>query len=134
MNKIVLLMLVAALAACSKSESTETVESLVANPARLKELRQRCKLERAKLRAEISARQTIIQQAKLVNLSAQQTLERRVAAALGEMRHVDEFDFVIINKDLQTASEDLAAVVRAARLRLTSQRAVLPEMFRFLEQ
>ncbi len=65
---------------------------------------------------------------------AEEVIQRRVAAALGEMRHVDEFDFVIINKDLQTASEDLAAVVRAARLRLTSQRAVLPEMFRFLEQ
>lgn len=65
---------------------------------------------------------------------AEDVIQRRVAAALGEMRHVDEFDFVIINKDLQTASEDLAAVVRAARLRLTSQRAVLPEMFRFLEQ
>lgn len=56
MNKIVLLMLVAALAACSKSESTETVESLVANPARLKELRQRCKLERAKLGDELCNR------------------------------------------------------------------------------
>ena len=65
---------------------------------------------------------------------AEEVIQRRVAAALGEMRHVGEFDFVIINKDLQTASEDLAAVVRAARLRLTSQRAVLPEMFRFLEQ
>ena len=65
---------------------------------------------------------------------SEDVIARRVAGALGEMRHVDEFDFVIINKDLQTASEDLAAVVRAARLRLTSQRAVLPEMFRFLEQ
>lgn len=65
---------------------------------------------------------------------AEAVIQRRMAAALGEMRHVGEFDFVIINKDLQTASEDLAAVVRAARLRLTSQRAVLPEMFRFLEQ
>ena len=65
---------------------------------------------------------------------AEEIIQRRVAAALGEMRHVGEFDFVIINKDLHTASEDLAAVVRAARLRLASQRAVLPEMFRFLEQ
>jgi guanylate kinase len=65
---------------------------------------------------------------------AEEVIQRRVAAALGEMRHVGEFDFVIINKDLQTAGDDLAAVVRAARLRLTSQRAALPEMFHFLEQ
>ena len=53
---------------------------------------------------------------------------------LGEMRHVGEFDFVIINNDLQVALDDLAAAVRASRLRVASQRARQPEMFRFLEQ
>ncbi|HTY03926.1 MAG TPA: guanylate kinase [Rhodocyclaceae bacterium] len=61
-------------------------------------------------------------------------IQRRVAAALGEMRHVGEFDFAIINKDLRVAIDDLAAAVRAARLRVASQRARQPEMFRFLEQ
>ena len=38
------------LAACGQSSnSTDTVESLAANPERLKELRQQCKLDRAKL-------------------------------------------------------------------------------------
>lgn len=38
------------LTACGQSpNSTETVESLAANPERLKELRQQCKLDRAKL-------------------------------------------------------------------------------------
>lgn len=41
--------LVLALAACGKSEPTDTVESLVANPERLKELRQQCKADHAKL-------------------------------------------------------------------------------------
>ena len=42
--------LAAMLAACGQSSnSTETVESLAANPERLKELRQQCKLDRAKL-------------------------------------------------------------------------------------
>jgi guanylate kinase len=65
---------------------------------------------------------------------AEDVIQRRVAAALGEMRHVGEFDFAIINKDLQVAIEDLAAAVRAARLRVASQRARQPEMFHFLEQ
>jgi guanylate kinase len=64
---------------------------------------------------------------------ADDVIERRVAAALGEMRHVGEFDFVIINKDLQVASEDLGAVVRTARLRLAAQRALQPEVFEYLE-
>jgi len=64
---------------------------------------------------------------------ADDVIQRRVAAALGEMRHVGEFDFVIINNDLQVASDDLGAAVRASRLRVASQRARQPEMFHFLE-
>ncbi|WP_126447222.1 guanylate kinase [Sulfuricystis multivorans] len=61
-----------------------------------------------------------------------EVIQRRVAAALGEMRHVDEFDFVIINNDLQEALEDLVAAVRASRLRLPRQRLRHPDVFRFL--
>jgi guanylate kinase len=65
---------------------------------------------------------------------AEVVIQRRVAAALGEMRHVGEFDFAIINNDLQIAVDDICAVVRAARLRVASQRAAQSEMFHFLEQ
>ncbi|MFW5395918.1 MAG: guanylate kinase [Candidatus Accumulibacter regalis] len=51
-----------------------------------------------------------------------ETIARRVAAAREEMRHVDEFDYVIINDDLQRALHDLLAVVRATRLRCPAQR------------
>ena len=61
-----------------------------------------------------------------------EVIQRRVAAALGEMRRVSEFDFVIINNNLQEALEDLCAAVRASRLRFTSQAARHPEVFRFL--
>ena len=56
MKKILLLMLVVMLTACSKSEPVETVDSLVANPARLKELREQCKTDRAKLGDELCNR------------------------------------------------------------------------------
>lgn len=64
---------------------------------------------------------------------SEDVIQRRLAAALGEMRHVEEFDFVIINKDLAAALDDLTAAVRASRLRLHSQRARCPDVFRFLE-
>ncbi len=51
-----------------------------------------------------------------------ETIARRVAAAREEMRHVDEFDYVIINDDLQRALHDLLAVVQVARLRCPVQR------------
>lgn len=44
------------LASCGKSAPTETVESLAANPVRLKELREQCKTDRAKLGDELCNR------------------------------------------------------------------------------
>lgn len=47
---LMLLSLAILLAACGKSSSSvETVDSLVTNPERLKELRQQCKTDRTKL-------------------------------------------------------------------------------------
>jgi len=51
-----------------------------------------------------------------------ETIARRVAAAREEMQHVAEFDYVIINDELQRALLDLLAVLRAARLRYAAQR------------
>lgn len=61
MKKTVPLLLAVALTACGQSETprnTElpTVEELASNPERLKELRQQCKLERAKLGDELCNR------------------------------------------------------------------------------
>ena len=52
-----------------------------------------------------------------------EVIERRLAAAQAEMRHVGEFDYVIINDSLEQALDDLRAVVHASRLNLDAQRA-----------
>lgn len=51
-----------------------------------------------------------------------EVIARRLAAAQDEMRHVAEFDYVIINDELQQALGDLLSVVRASRLRHEAQR------------
>lgn len=48
-----LLTLVVLLTACGESAPTDTVESLVANPDRLSELREQCRKDRAKLGDEL---------------------------------------------------------------------------------
>jgi len=65
---------------------------------------------------------------------SEDVIARRVAGALAEMRHVGEFDFVIINNDLDVALGELKAAVRASRLRFSRQRARHPDVFRFLDQ
>lgn len=56
MNKAMLLMLAAALAACSPSQPSETVDFLVANPDRVKEVQRLCKEDRPKVGEELCRR------------------------------------------------------------------------------
>jgi guanylate kinase len=50
-------------------------------------------------------------------------IERRLTAAREEMRHCDEFDYVIMNQEFARAVDDLLAIVRAARLAVGRQLA-----------
>lgn len=58
-----------------------------------------------------------------------EVIARRLAAARAEMSHVGEFDYVIINDELEQAVEDLCCVVRASRLHLAAQRASHSSLF-----
>lgn len=60
---------------------------------------------------------------------AEEVIARRLSAALDEMRHVGEFDFVIINERLDVALADLMAIVRAERLKLAHQQARHARLF-----
>ena len=51
----------------------------------------------------------------------EETIARRLSAAREEMRHCVDFNYVIINQDFASAVADLAAIVRASRLRSAQQ-------------
>ncbi|MEM8768588.1 MAG: guanylate kinase [Pseudomonadota bacterium] len=59
-------------------------------------------------------------------------IESRLAEARGEMQHHDEFDYLVINDDFDTALGELAAIVLAERCRLAHrverQRGLLDEL------
>lgn len=56
-------------------------------------------------------------------------IQRRLRDAKTEISHAQEFDYVIINNDFPAAAQDLAAIIRAARLTLSCQVARRPEIF-----
>lgn len=60
---------------------------------------------------------------------SEEVITRRLAAARSEMARVSEFDYVIINKDLETASNELISVVQGSRLKVGVQRLRHPEAF-----
>jgi len=57
-----------------------------------------------------------------------EVIARRLAAAREDIRHVEQFDYVIINDVFETALQDLIAVVRAQRLRAEQQLSAHAEM------
>ena len=56
MNRVMLLILTAALTACGPSQPSETVDFLAAHPERIKEIQRQCKEERAKVGEELCRR------------------------------------------------------------------------------
>jgi guanylate kinase len=60
----------------------------------------------------------------------EEAIQRRLRDAREEIGHVAEFDYVIINNEFDEARRDLAAIVRATRLKLSNQSARHPEIFR----
>jgi guanylate kinase len=64
---------------------------------------------------------------------AAEVIERRIAGAREEMRHVSEANYVIINDKFESALADLRAVVRATRLtrvrQLERHQALLKNLF-----
>lgn len=68
------------------------------------------------------------------NTDSEEIILRRLRAALTEMRHVGEFEYVIINDQFAEALDDLLAAVHASRLRLSPQQARYPELFSQLFQ
>lgn len=52
---------------------------------------------------------------------APQVIARRLLAAGGEMAHASDCEYVIINQDFSVASQQLQAIVTAARLRYVTQ-------------
>ncbi len=50
-----------------------------------------------------------------------EVIARRLAAARDDIGHVEEFDYVIINDDFNTALQELQSVIRAQRLKMDRQ-------------
>jgi guanylate kinase len=50
-----------------------------------------------------------------------EVIERRLHNSRGEIAHADEFDYILVNDDFETALGDLQSIVRAVRLRSSLQ-------------
>jgi guanylate kinase len=53
----------------------------------------------------------------LRNTESPERIEQRLAACPGELAHMTEYDYIIINDDLETAVSQFAAIIEAEKLR-----------------
>jgi len=60
---------------------------------------------------------------------SESVIARRMASAHEELSHAPEFDYAIINNNFDEARRDLAAIVRAERIRTARQLERHPELF-----
>lgn len=52
-----------------------------------------------------------------------EVIQRRLDHAREDIAHVDEFDYVIVNCELNAATQDLISIIRAQRLKILTQMA-----------
>lgn len=50
-----------------------------------------------------------------------EVIAKRMAAAQSEISHYDEFDYIIVNDDLETAHKEFESIITAERIRLKNQ-------------
>ncbi len=54
------------------------------------------------------------------NTDAQEVIDKRINNAVREIQRISEFDFLIVNDDVQTAADYLCTIAKAARMRIPS--------------
>ena len=58
-----------------------------------------------------------------------EVIQNRINAAIGEMQHCSNFDFVIINDDFNMAAKQLLSIIQTQRLTYNYQKIVNPKVF-----
>ena len=58
-----------------------------------------------------------------------EVIQNRINAAIGEMQHCNNFDFVIINDDFNMAAKQLLSIIQTQRLTYNYQKIMNPKVF-----
>lgn len=69
------------------------------------------------------SREALVERLQGRGLDSDEVIARRMAAAIDEMSHYDECDYLIVNDAFDEALADLRAIVRAGRVRRSRQEA-----------
>jgi guanylate kinase len=74
--------------------------------------------------------EALYERLRIRNLNSSQDIERRLATAASEVLLFNDFDYVIVNDDLESAGASLESVIVAERLRPGRQRKTAEAIIR----
>jgi len=64
------------------------------------------------------------------NTDSEEVIRKRLSLAREEMGYAERYDYVVVNDDLQTAFEDLKAIILSERLRVARNREEIDKISR----
>ncbi|MBQ6847367.1 MAG: guanylate kinase [Clostridia bacterium] len=60
----------------------------------------------------------------------EEVVNLRMAAALGEIKRAQEYDYIVVNDDLSTAVEDIIAIMKGSKFSLKKQNYIINEVLK----
>ena len=55
-------------------------------------------------------------------------IEKRLKSALGEIKRAAEYDYIVVNRDIPCAVDDIISIINSCRLQLARQKNIIDEV------
>lgn len=59
---------------------------------------------------------------------SEELIQKRLASALGEIKRAAEYDYIVVNKDIAAAADDIMSVILSSRLKTDRQTKIIDEV------
>ena len=59
---------------------------------------------------------------------SEEVIEKRMNSALGEIKRAMEYDYIVVNDDIDTAVNDIITIINSCKLRIKNQKAIINEV------
>ena len=59
---------------------------------------------------------------------SREAMEKRLKSALGEIKRATEYDYIVVNRDIECAVDDIISVINSCRLQLKKQKHIINEV------
>lgn len=59
---------------------------------------------------------------------SREVIEKRLKSALGEIKRANEYDYIVVNRDIPCAVDDIISVINSCRLQLKRQEHIINEV------